>query len=98
MSEFGADGFYGYRSLNKVKGTEERQAEIIDQNLKAYTHKEYITGMFIWQFADCRVTEEEWSMARARTLNNKGIVDRYRNPKLAYHVVQKWWKEDSKLH
>ncbi len=93
MSEFGADGFYGYRSPNRVKGTEERQADIIESNLKAYTERAYISGMFIWQFCDCRVTEEGiWPMMRARTQNNKGIVDGYRRPKLAYEVVTRYFK------
>lgn len=93
MSEFGADGFYGYRSPTRVKGTEERQADIIESNLKAYTQREYISGMFIWQFCDCRVTEEGiWPMIRARTQNNKGIVDAYRRPKLAYEVVTRYFK------
>ncbi|GAE92000.1 beta-galactosidase [Gracilibacillus boraciitolerans JCM 21714] len=92
MSEFGADGLYGYRSPNQVKGTEERQAEIIEENLKAYESKEYLSGMFIWQFSDCRVTEEKWFKTRSGTLNNKGIVDMYRRPKLAYNVVKKRWK------
>jgi len=93
MSEFGADGFYGYRSPTRVKGTEERQADIIESNLTAYTQREYISGMFIWQFCDCRVTEEGiWPMIRARTQNNKGIVDAYRRPKLAYEVVTRYFK------
>lgn len=50
---------------------------------------ENITGVFIWQFADCRVTEEGgWFASRARCHNNKGIVDEYRRPKEAYDVVK----------
>ncbi|WP_337101126.1 glycoside hydrolase family 2 protein [Paenibacillus sp. YIM B09110] len=93
MSEFGGDGFYGYRSPSRVKGTEERQADIIERNLSAYTSRDYISGMLIWQFCDCRVTEEgPWPMWRAMTKNSKGIVDEYRRPKLAYSVVQHYFK------
>ncbi|MDF2962565.1 MAG: beta-galactosidase [Paenibacillus sp.] len=93
MSEFGGDGFYGYRSPTRVKGTEERQADIIDSNLAAYTSRDYVSGMFIWQFCDCRVTEEgQWPIWRAQTKNSKGIVDEYRRPKLAYAVVRKYFK------
>ncbi|WP_163580710.1 glycoside hydrolase family 2 protein [Gracilibacillus saliphilus] len=91
MSEFGADGLYGYRCSTAVKGTEERQAMIIEANLAAYMKKDYLSGMFIWQFADCRVTEEEWFMTRAGTQNNKGIVNGYRQPKQAYHIVKNKW-------
>jgi beta-glucuronidase len=94
MSEFGADGFYGFRSPLRVKGTEERQADIIEHNLAAYVTRPYLSGMFIWQFCDCRVTESlGWLMTRACTKNSKGIVDEYRRPKLAYSIVQKYYKE-----
>ncbi|MGP4038485.1 glycoside hydrolase family 2 protein [Gracilibacillus sp. D59] len=91
MSEFGADGLYGYRSPTAVKGTEERQTMIIEANLDAYMKKDYISGMFIWQFADCRVTEEDWFMTRAGTQNNKGIVNSYRQPKLSYQIIKNKW-------
>ncbi len=90
MSEFGADGYYGFREPTGVKGTEERQAAIIERNLAAYLARPFISGMLIWQFCDCRVTEGTgWLLTRAGTQNSKGIVDRYRRPKLAYHVVKK---------
>lgn len=92
ISEFGADGFYGYREPTRVKGTEERQADIIEANIKAYEEREDLAGMLIWQFADCRVTEGTgWLMNRAGTQNSKGLVDRYRRPKLAYYTVASLW-------
>lgn len=90
LSEFGGDGYYGHRDASRVRGTEERQADIIDANLSAYRSKSYVSGMLIWQFCDCRVVESTgWLLSRAGTQNSKGIVDRYRRPKLAYAVVQK---------
>jgi beta-glucuronidase len=95
MSEFGGDGYYGYRSPSRVKGTEERQADILEQNLGAYTSKGFISGMYIWQFCDCRVTEETgWLLNRAGTQNSKGIVDAYRRPKLAYNIVKQFFDTD----
>jgi beta-glucuronidase len=92
MSEFGGDGYYGYRDPGRVRGTEERQADIIEANLAAYTKRDYLCGMFIWQFCDCRVTEGTgWLLNRAGTKNCKGIVDSYRRPKLAYDVVRKYF-------
>lgn len=95
MSEFGGDGYYGLRDPNRVKGTEERQADIIERNLDAYTKRPFISGMFIWQFCDCRVTEGTgWLLTRAGTQNSKGIVDRYRRPKLAYETVKQYFRQD----
>lgn len=92
MSEFGGDGYYGYRNPNRVRGTEERQADIIAANLSAYLRRDYLSGMFIWQFCDCRVTEgTDWLLNRAGTQNSKGIVDAYRRPKLAYDTVRKYY-------
>ncbi|WP_168121164.1 glycoside hydrolase family 2 TIM barrel-domain containing protein [Paenibacillus sp. HB172176] len=89
LSEFGGDGYYGYRDASRVRGTEERQADIIESNLAAYLARDYLSGMLIWQFCDCRVTEATgWLLSRAGTQNSKGIVDRYRRPKLAYDVVR----------
>ncbi|MEV5030400.1 glycoside hydrolase family 2 protein [Paenibacillus sp. LPE1-1-1.1] len=93
MSEFGGDGYYGHRDASRVRGTEERQADIIEANLSAYTKRSFLSGMFIWQYCDCRVTEgTDWLITRAGTQNSKGIVDRYRRPKLAYATVQKYFK------
>ncbi|WP_169084942.1 glycoside hydrolase family 2 protein [Paenibacillus sp. PL91] len=94
MSEFGGDGYYGHRDASRVRGTEERQADIIEANLSAYTSRSFISGMFIWQYCDCRVTEgTDWLITRAGTQNSKGIVDRYRRPKLAYATVQRYFKK-----
>lgn len=90
MSEFGAGAIYGYRDRSRCKWSEERQADILEESLKVYMKEERISGVFIWQFADCRVTEEgEWFKTRARCHNNKGVVDEFRRPKLSYDIVKK---------
>lgn len=93
VSEFGAAAIYGYRDRGRSKWSEERQADIIQENLLVYQGDERLTGVFIWQFADCRVTEEGgWFATRARSHNNKGIVDEFRRPKLAYDLVKKMFE------
>lgn len=89
VSELGAAAIYGYRDRSRCKWSEERQADLIRDNLEVYMNDERITGVFIWQFADCRVTEEgEWFATRARCHNNKGVVDEYRRPKMSYDIVK----------
>lgn len=89
VSELGAAAIYGYRDRSRCKWSEERQADIIRDNLEIYMNDDRIMGVFIWQFADCRVTEEgEWFATRARCHNNKGVVDEYRRPKIAYDTVK----------
>lgn len=89
VSELGAAAIYGYRDRSRCKWSEERQADLIRENLEVYMNDNRICGVFIWQFADCRVTEEgDWFATRARCHNNKGIVDEYRRPKMAYDTVK----------
>lgn len=89
VSEFGAAAIYGYRDRGRAKWSEERQADIIQENIEVYKTDDRLTGIYIWQFADCRVTEEGgWFATRARSHNNKGIVDEYRRPKMAYDVIK----------
>ena len=93
VSEFGAAAVYGFRDRGRCKWSEERQADIIRENLETYRKDERLAGVFIWQFADCRVTEEEWFATRARCHNNKGILDEYRRPKEAYDVVKEMYEK-----
>ncbi len=89
VSEFGAAAIYGYRDRMRCKWSEERQADIIRENLEVYMNDSRITGVFIWQLADCRVTEDGgWFATRARCHNNKGVLDEYRRPKIAYDTVK----------
>ena len=87
VSETGAGGIPGYHSAHGQKWSEERQAEIVREQLTAIkNHPEY-QGVFIWQFSDIRVPDENF-YARPRSMNNKGIFDEYRKKKLAFYVVK----------
>ena len=88
ITEVGAGGIYGYRKSYDSKWTEENQAKTIEKQLEAILSHEDLVGVYIWQFCDCRVSEE-WFSGRPRTMNNKGIVDEYRRPKLAYDIVKR---------
>ena len=93
ISEFGAAALYGYRDPARVKWSEERQADILDNCLNVYMKRPEIAGTYIWQFADCKVTEDDqWFQSRAGSKNNKGIVDQYRRPKLAFEIIKKHYK------
>ena len=90
ISEFGAGAIYGFRDPAKLRWTEELQSDILDESLSVYMQRPEIGGVFIWQFADCRVTEEnDWALNRPASRNNKGVLDMYRRPKLAYETVKK---------
>lgn len=87
ITEIGAGGLYGYRNNRHAKWTEEYQAEALEKQLQAVLNYKDCIGVYIWQFCDIRISEE-WFGGRPRTMNNKGIVDEYRRPKLAYDIVK----------
>lgn len=94
VSEFGAGAIYGYREKACCKWSEEYQAELLRECLAVYMNDSDISGVFIWQFADCRVTQEGgWFASRARSHNNKGVVDEYRRPKLSYDTVKEMYRQ-----
>lgn len=88
MSEFGGGAFYGCRQTEAAKWSEEYQAQLLDESLRVYLGSADVVGVAIWQYADCRVTAG-WGVQRPRTHNNKGMLDEYRRPKLAWHAVTK---------
>lgn len=94
VSEFGAAAMYGFRDRGHCKWSEERQADIIRENLEVYKEDKRLSGVFVWQFADCKVTEEGWFFSRARCHNNKGVVDEYRRPKEAFDVIKEIYKNE----
>ncbi len=92
ISEFGGGAIPGYHSETRCKWTEGRQADILDACLAHYLHHPRLAGGIIWQYCDCRVTEGR-STSRPRTMNNKGVVDEFRRPKLSYPVVRRHFHE-----
>lgn len=93
VSEIGAGAIPGYRDpFGEAKWSEERQCAILREQLQAVLTDERCTGVFLWQFADVRV-DDSWFGSRPRTMNNKGVVDEYRRPKLAYQTVKELFRE-----
>lgn len=88
MSEFGAGALYGNRQRCRSPWSEEYQCDALDESLKVYLHHPRLSGTVVWQFCDVRVTNGWWG-GRPRTMNNKGVVDEYRRPKLSYETVKK---------
>lgn len=96
LSEFGAGAVYGFHDYSRVKWSEERQEDILRAQLEAFLGRDYVSGTYIWQFCDNRVSEEIMRQ-RPNTRNNKGIVDGYRRPKLAYAAVKEIYQRQQKL-
>ena len=86
-SEFGGAALYGHHTFDDIKWTEEYQARLFAHCLELFHKTPEIVGWYIWQFTDMR-TCREMGNDRARGFNNKGILNEYRKPKMAYHTVR----------
>ena len=93
FSEFGAGAIAGYHDpFGRAKWSEERQCDILDEQLGAIMGMERVSGAYIWQFCDVRVAES-WAHSRPKTVNNKGVFDQFRHPKMSFAVVKKRFSE-----
>ena len=88
ITEIGAGAIYGYRTPTLCKWSEEYQAMALEHQIQAVLEHEEISGIYIWQYCDVRISNE-WFGSRPRTMNNKGILDEYRRRKMSYDVVKK---------
>lgn len=96
MSEFGAAAIYGNHTFDAIKWTEEYQAKLLTDCIKLFFSRKEYSGCYVWQYCDMR-TAREMGNDRARSFNNKGIVNEYRKPKMAYGAIKELYgklKED----
>ncbi len=93
FSEIGADGIYGWHDIMKGHWTEEYQADYLNIVCREMMTNPAISGVSLWQYCDIRSASNFYALRRPRAFNNKGIVDEYRRPKLAYSVVKEWFRK-----
>lgn len=86
FSEFGAGALYGWHDARNGKWSEPYQAKLLKTALGWMLRQRQVVGTAIWQFCDCLVSPTR-ATGRPREFNNKGLVDEYRRPKLAFDVV-----------
>ncbi len=83
VTEFGAEGILGQRSLEMHPWTEDYQSELLCRHIRAILDREWVAGFFLWLFIDY-----EAASISIRGINAKGLVDEYRRPKLAFDTVK----------
>lgn len=92
VSEIGAGAIYGWRDAHKAHWSEEFQAEHLQTVCKEVVSNDKIAGVALWQFCDGRTYNGARALSRPRAFNNKGTLDEYRRPKLAYENVKRIFK------
>jgi beta-glucuronidase len=83
VTEFGAEGILGQRSLEMHPWTEDYQAELLCRHIRAILERGFVAGFFLWLFIDY-----EAASISIRAINAKGLVDEHRRPKLAFNQVK----------
>jgi beta-glucuronidase len=97
VSEFGAGAVYGWRTLEDgVVWSEEYQASLLADAIACFVQRDDLCGFFVWQFCDTRSdrgSDGARALARPRGYNNKGLLNEYRQPKLAYYRTRQLLSE-----
>ena len=84
VTEFGAEGIPGCRSWTLEPWTEDYQAALVGRHLKTILARPWLSGFFIWLFADY-----ECSSIGIIGINSKGLVDGDRRPKPVFETVRR---------
>lgn len=99
IGEIGAGAVWGWRDWHAKHWSEQYQAEVLDRAVRhLLVDSDRWCGLAIWQFCDIRSSEAlVMALRRPRSFNNKGLVDEYRRPKMAYDVVKRHFHAARKL-
>lgn len=93
ISEIGAGAIYGWRDPHNAHWSEEYQRDYLDRVCELVIADEDIAGVALWQYCDGRTYSSALALGRPRAFNNKGTLDEYRRPKMAYAAVKKRFTE-----
>ena len=94
VSEIGAGALYGCHDRIRGFWSEEYQADYLGVAADYFRDHPRLSGLALWHFADARTyAATSGILGRPRGFNNKGTLDEYRRPKLAYDVVREKFAE-----
>ena len=87
ITEYGADGDPRIRSLSPERFDKSQEYETYyhKEYIKAISTRAYVSGGIAWNLADFNSETREEAMPH---INNKGLLDIYRQPKDVYHLYQ----------
>jgi beta-glucuronidase len=89
ITEYGsAESIAGYMSWGNEKWSENFQAGNVHDSARHVLDDEDVSGGLVWHLYDVRSHYLRLPKDRPKGLNNKGILDVYRSPKLAFFRLQ----------
>lgn len=94
IAEIGAGAIWGWRDWHAGYWSEQYQVRLLETEMRHLLAEDSRwCGMTIWQLCDCRTSEATGrALGRPRNFNNKGVVDEYRRPKMAYELVRSYYR------
>ena len=91
VSEIGAAAICGDHS--GAPWSEDYQAAYIKQVVESIRNNPEWSGVMLWLFCNCNTfTGTDYMVMRPRGFNNKGLLDEYRRPKMAWKILPELFK------
>ncbi len=87
ISEIGAGATYGYHDHCRARWSEEYQSDLLEEVFNAVDDDPRYSGVCIWQFCNSKSYINGYVLGRPCGFNDKGILDEYRRPKMAWNSV-----------
>jgi beta-glucuronidase len=106
LTEFGSQTVYGYHDISPYAGsdgskssytvfTEERQAFVIESFIEQIKTRPFVAGILVWVWRDNRF-EPGIANSSAGQIMRYGLLDWSGNPKLAFHILSRLFKNLNK--
>lgn len=89
ITECGAEAIAGTHATPAQMWTEEYQVEYLRRYLEVVGKRPFMAGFHVWNFANFKTGQ---SIVRAQGMNQKGVLTRDRQPKMAAHFLRSKWK------
>ncbi|WP_457557479.1 glycoside hydrolase family 2 protein [Candidatus Harpocratesius sp.] len=93
LLEFGAEAIVGNKSFANAHWSENFQYDLLRAYISEIISKKYIAGACIGHFQDFRLSPYSGFRDKPQELNNKGIVDVHRQPKISFYIVQRLYQK-----
>lgn len=85
ISEIGASAIYGEHDPYQARWSEEYQAALVKEVCRTVLDDPRYCGLCFWHFSDAK---SYINGGRVMGYNDKGLLDRYRRPKLAWEALR----------
>ena len=91
ISEIGGAALPGFHG--DIRWSEEYQADLAAAAFSHVLQSSRCSGVALWMFCDTRSFNDYRAPSRPRGFNNKGVLDEYRRPKMAWNSIGRLLKK-----